>query len=211
VSLAKLDIAEVVFVLLFVGLPLLRSILGRNKDAAGQAKPARPRGPRSTGKPVSNEEHAGRDMWERMLRGELPEPEDDEPDDMTVPPLPEPVPEVATVFVDPPPRRAPVPLPSLLDEERVAEALAYENAQLANRWGEAAQVPVRLRTLDRAETLGLGPSEEVAIDGAYAIDQGVTRGAYDLRAAIIASEVLGAPVSLRRDGIGGSTPPGLAF
>jgi hypothetical protein len=203
VSLAKLDLGELIFVLFFVALPILRTIMGRNKqDASGQKKPTQsgaPTRPAPTGAP---DETAGRDLWERMLRGEVPEPEAE----TSVPPLPQPVRDVATEVVETPWEPASVFPPPLPDEESIAEALVRENAAIADRWGEEAQVPVRLRELD--SSFG---GDQTESDAAYATDRRGTGSVYDLRAAIIASEVLGAPVSLRRNGVGSSTPPGLAF
>lgn len=223
-NLAALDLGELIFVAVFLGLPLLRGIMeAKKRKAAGQGTAGRrahgaPRRPGGGAAP--GDEGSGRDLWERMLRGELPEPGPVAPRDVPDAALeqwevatqvaPAPAPPIRPVeSVDPYPRE-PRTVPRVEDEELVAEALARENAELAQRWGEAALTPAR----PALDVVPDAPAEDPAPYDAFAsaprdLAWGDFAG-FDLRRAVLASEILGPPVALRRPYSGASTPPGLA-
>lgn len=200
-TLAKIDLGELLFVVFFVGLPLLRGLMeaAKKKARGGALEPDRAR-PRSSPRPVpppgSSPEPEdgvdGRELWERLLRGELPGTETPPPVVVAAPR--EVVPPVPVVTVEP---------MEIADEEQLAEALARERAELAQRWGEAALEPIGAGAPDAApELAAFAPATEPEL-APLRFDR------FDLRRAVLASEILGPPVSLRRDAAGGSTPPGL--
>jgi hypothetical protein len=203
------NLEQVLLVLVFIALPILRGIFEarKRKQAAGGRAPAAPRP--STADEAREAERTGRELWEELLRGEAreaPEPE------------PEPAPPPATAARPPPtPREAALPAepqfePVLADvfapaydEERLAEEVARE------RLAAAEEI-----SLERAPPPPLVESAALEVESAALEVEGEEPGArraawLDLRRAVIASEVLGAPLALRPAGAGASLPPGLAW
>jgi hypothetical protein len=130
------NIEEVVLVLVFVALPILRGIFEarRRKQAAPGRAPAAPRPPAAD--EAREAERAGRELWEDLLRGDVPEPSEPEPEPAPppIPARPAPPPaarEVAPPLVQPPePAVAEVFMPAY-DEEQVAEEVARERLAAA--------------------------------------------------------------------------------
>lgn len=208
--LAALDLREILILIVFVGIPVLRGIMEatkkKDKAPAAPRRPA-PGDPDYEARDRDAQEQSGREMWERLLRGEVEEagpprraePPTQAPPRTPAPPIPDeswgPASPVLT-------RQAPPPVP---DEEQLAEQLANENAALASRWGEEALTPVRLRSLED----GFDEPQETVSETEIRSPQAGAPRRFDLRQAVLASEILGPPVSLRSSA-GGSTPPGLS-
>lgn len=191
----------------FIGVPILRSIREARKQEAEKRK-AKEAAPTATPSAELDEERDGRKTWEELLRGEAVE--------VAPPPPPPPIPVAES--------RIPKAVP-LFDLEQLAPKMASdENLELERRSDEegAAEADIDRRErealraqeevarVQRAEGSGLrtavAPEYRAGIDlGASADPAPVvvrkrrwrTRG--DVRAAFVASEVLGAPLASRRE------------
>jgi hypothetical protein len=204
-------------VLVFVALPILRGITEarKRKRAAGGSAPAAPRP--SAADEAREAERTGREAWEELLRGEAPEREAEA---MPVPPSAQRPPPRPPTHPAPPREAAPAPaepqfepmLPDVFapayDEERLAEEAARARLAAAQELSleRASAEEVSLEHAPPAPLVE-APSLEVD-DGEAAVRAAWT---FDLRRAVIASEVLGAPLALRAPGAGASLPPGLAW
>jgi hypothetical protein len=194
------NLGEVVFVLLFVGLPILRGVFEarrrRERDRAQGGSPPARTGP-PPGRPDADLEREGRERWERLLRGETPEPE-------AAPAPPDAAPQRAPAApmrpaLDPSPGLDPS-LPPYLDEEAAAESVVSEAVEAASRWTRAGLEGVPLPSIQSEGTAPSTADERRARPIAVG---------FDLRQAVLASEILGPPLALRREAVGASTPPGL--
>ncbi len=171
------DWTKLVLLLLFIGLPLLGRLLRwivQRANARG-AQPPRPGRPAARRTEQRRVEREGEEVWRRLLEG---------------------------IGEEPPPRQAPVPLPAPVSLETagdlVEEPVALDILGSSPRPRESALEEVSLESPSAPAPLAalaeIAPASESPVSGRLA---GLFSTSRDIRRAVLAAEVLGAPRGLR--------------
>jgi len=191
------NLFQVAVVVLFFIAPAIKGILQSQKKRVGVRGPA-----------DEKRERRAREQWERLLRGQLPEPAEPEPS------KPQPARTVAPQMQ----REAPKPLtkasrpePVLAPVESVAPAEPLAPAAPVRRRHAPASATAGVAPL-LAELPSAAPAKPAAAGAALALRDrprsrygvrlpapGLPRGGTSWRRAVVLSEVLGLPLALRRD------------
>jgi hypothetical protein len=218
-----------IFLIVFLGIPILRKLAQRGEQKAGQARRRAPRAPPARDPAAEQARRAeelrrGRDLFETLRRGSgapgaEPTAAPAEPQRPPAIPWLEPAETPPREPEGAPPESAPagslagMESPPALDEESAARAAAERARELARAW-EAEGRAVEERA--GAEGAGLGLELAVAADfgteiGAEAAEPPGAAGGrrFELSAAVLAAEILGPPLALRDGLVGPSSPPGL--